>query len=71
MSIKAARLDAQGRYLGMEDLPDAGALTERHLATITECDLPADGSYQWVPEDDNPYGGAFWPVKHLQLLAEK
>lgn len=63
MTIKAALLDEQGLYLRMDELAEAD-LTERHVPTIKACDLPA-GQYRWVPDERNPYGGAFWPMKWL------
>jgi hypothetical protein len=68
MSIKAALLDEQGIFLGIDELTDAGQLTDRHLPLITECDLPS-GRYRWVPAEvtkNNPYGGAFWPLPKQQ-----
>jgi hypothetical protein len=61
MSIKAALLDEQGIFLCIDELTDAGQLTDRHLPAITECDLPS-GRYFWKADDTNPYGGAFWPI---------
>jgi hypothetical protein len=68
MSIKAALLDEQGIFLGIDELTDAGQLTDQHLPGITECDLPP-GRYRWVPTEVNtinPYGGAFWPLPKPQ-----
>jgi hypothetical protein len=67
--MKAALLDtsaASGKaiFLRMVDVEPA-ELTDRHVATITECDLEP-GRYVWVPSEDprnadppNPYGGTF------------
>lgn len=70
MTIRAARIDAQGIYQGIDELADEGALTELHLPLITACDL-AVGEYKWIPTDNpmNEYGGAFFPVAWLQKLA--
>lgn len=65
MSIRAALLDERGIFVGVDELDEAD-LTGRHLAGITECDLPI-GKYKWIPDDKNPMGGAFWPVAYLQL----
>lgn len=53
--IRAARIDKDGVYLGMEDVPE-GELTAEHLPQITECDLPP-GKYRWRAE-----AGAFVPI---------
>lgn len=68
MGIKAALLNEQGIFLGIDELTDAGQLTEQHLPQITECDLPP-GRYRWVQQDvtkANPFGGAFWPLPKQQ-----
>lgn len=67
--ITCALLDAQGVYQGMVSVAPH-ALTDRHLPTITECDLPA-GEYQWVPasETANPFGGEFVALKFLRVQA--
>jgi hypothetical protein len=76
MTIKAALLDApaaggMGVYVRMDELPDATALTERHVPAVIVCDLPA-GKYRWVPDATgrNPFGGAFWPLNYLNRLAQ-
>lgn len=69
MSVKAALLDAQGIYLRMEELADESQLTDRHLPTITSCDLPA-GKYQWIADVRNPYGGSFFEVEWLDNIAK-
>lgn len=61
MTIKAAVLDAQNVYWGIDELENEAAITDRHVLSITQCDLPV-GRYRWVPDDANPYGGAFWPL---------
>lgn len=66
MTIKAARLDAAGVYQGIDELPDDSALTPSHLEQITRCDLQP-GQYKWIADANNPYGGAFWPLKWLDL----
>jgi hypothetical protein len=63
--IKAALLDEGGVFLRMDELVDESQLTERHVATIASCDLPA-GRYQWIPDETNPYGGAFWPIAWVE-----
>ena len=65
MTIKAALLDEQGIFLCIDELVDAGDLTDRHLPQITECDLPPN-RYFWQADDANPYGGAFWPLPKSQ-----
>ena len=44
--ITAARLDADGYFAGMDELPET-ELTERHLPNVSECDLPP-GKYRWI-----------------------
>lgn len=44
--IRAALLDENDVYLGIETLRDASQLTPRHLPEITEADLPP-GQYRW------------------------
>lgn len=62
MTIAAALLDENGIYLRMDYLEDMTQLTERHLPTITSCDLPP-GKYKWIwQEQNNPYGGYFEDV---------
>ena len=67
--MKAALLDApaasgNGVYLRIDELASAADLTDCHVPTITECDLPP-GRYVWVPNADprnvrpNKYGGEF------------
>jgi len=66
MVIKAALLDApassgKGVFVRMDELADEAALTDRHVAAIKSCDLPAD-RYVWVPADvdeRHPFGGEF------------
>jgi hypothetical protein len=70
--VKAARLDANGVYLGMDDLASPAELTPLHLAQITECDLKP-GEYRWIQETGNPgnpYGGAFWSIAWLDRIAQ-
>lgn len=74
---RAALLDApadsgRGVYLRMVEC-EGSELTDRHLATITACDLPA-GRYVWLPSEDprnthkpNQYGGAFFLKRLLDL----
>ena len=64
MTVRAALLDANGVYLRMDTLADPGELTPLHLSAITECDL-APGEYRWIADRQNPFGGAFWPLKWL------
>lgn len=76
MTIKAALLDERGVYLRMDELEDLAQLTDRHLPSITSCDLPA-GRYVWIADDRrradgtsiNPYGGQFWEVAWLKRIA--
>lgn len=65
--IKAALLDAQGRYLRIDELEDELGLTPRHLPQITECDLPPK-RYRWIADPDNPARGAFWPVEWVEKI---
>lgn len=75
--IRAALLDEGGRFVRIDSLESADALTPRHLPQITECDLPA-GQYLWVAEPSvredgalaNPYGGSFWCLAWLRRAAE-
>lgn len=70
-AIRCAQIDAQGVYQGMVEVEPA-QLTDRHLPTITECDLPA-GEYRWVPEpvtDANPFGGKFVPLRFEAVQAK-
>jgi len=69
MTIRAALLDASGVFLRVDALSSPADLTARHLAQITECDLPA-GAYRWIADDANPYGGAFWPLTWLKRIAD-
>ena len=64
MTVRAALLDANGVYLRMDELASAEQLTPLHLPTITSCDL-APGEYRWITDRQNPFGGAFWPLKWL------
>jgi hypothetical protein len=64
MTVRAALLDENGVYLRMDEVASRAELTERHLAKITSCDL-APGAYRWIPDKDNPFGGAFWPLEWL------
>jgi len=66
MVIKAALLDENGIYQGMDALASEEALTERHVRTITECDLPP-GRYRWVAHGQNMYGGEFVPLSRAEL----
>jgi hypothetical protein len=71
--MKAALLGApaasgKGVYLRMVEVAE-DQLTDRHVPTITECDLPA-GEYVWLPHDRNTYGGEFYPRKTLEIRAE-
>ena len=69
MTIHAALLDANGVFLRIDELASEADLTPRHLAAITTCDL-APGEYKWVPDDANPYGGAFWNITWLKKQAD-
>lgn len=44
-TVRAALLDGDGVYLGMDDIP-ADLLTDRHLPEVGDCDLPP-GKYRW------------------------
>lgn len=69
--IRCAHLDAQGVYQGMVEIEPA-QLTDRHLPTITECDLPP-GEYRWQAEpvsEANAFGGKFVPLKFDAIQAK-
>jgi hypothetical protein len=68
MTIRAALLDNDGVYLRMDELESEAQLTPLHLATITECDLPA-GQYRWSPDPANPFGGAFQSIEWAAKVA--
>lgn len=59
---QTAVVDSRGLYLGMfaESFPIDKA--HRRLTAIVECDLPV-GEYFWQDDADNPFGGAFWPIR--------
>jgi hypothetical protein len=65
---QAAVVDAKGVYLGMfvegAEIPEGA----RRLPQIQECDLQA-GEYAWVDDQENPFGGFFWPVKKKLVIA--
>ena len=70
MTIRAARIDANGVYLGMEELASEEELTPLHLPKLGECDNPP-GEYLWIPEPitaANPHGGAFQSIAWLNYL---
>lgn len=66
-TIRCASIDAQSVYQGMVEIDDA-ELTDRHLTSIPECDLPP-GQYRWIPEAGAPYGGQFVALKFLDAQA--
>jgi hypothetical protein len=66
MTIRAALLDERGVYLRMDEVEE---LTDRHVPTITACDLPP-GRYLWIPDETNTYGGAFWELDWLKRVTE-
>jgi hypothetical protein len=76
MTIRAAFLDPRGVFLKMVELESVSELTERHVPTITQCDLPP-GQYLWIPDGRrrldgslvNEYGGAFHELAWLRRLA--
>lgn len=67
-AIRCAQLDAQGVYQGMVEVEPA-QLTDRHLPTITECDLPA-GEYRWQADPANAFGGKFVPLRFEAVQAK-
>lgn len=68
MTVKAALLDAAGVFLRVEELTSKADLTPRHIAKITQCDLPS-GRYKWIADPSNKqYGGAFWPLTYLAAV---
>lgn len=64
--MRMALLSPAGVFLRMDDVEEP---TERHLPQITECDLPP-GRYKWVPDPDNPFGGAFWEMRWLARVEQ-
>ena len=68
--MRCAVLDANGVFIGMEEVADPVDLTDRHLPSITECDLPP-GEYAWHPDPDNPYGGEFVALPMRLRLAAR
>src|SRR5688572_14868512 len=64
--MRAALLDDNDVFIRVEEVVEP---TNRHLPQITECDLPS-GKYQWIADSNNPYGGAFWPVKWLERVEQ-
>ena len=64
--MRMATIDADGIYLGMEDVA-AGKASARHLQKVTSCDLPP-GKYKWIVDAANPFGGAFWPIDYLASI---
>lgn len=70
MKIRAALLDEHGVFLRMDELADASQLTERHLPTITECDLPP-GEYIWIAHGKNRAGGTFLPLEHARRMTRE
>lgn len=66
-TIHCALIDAADVFQGMVDVDEA-ALTDRHLTSITECDL-LPGLYRWVRHDGNEFGGEFKSVKSMEAQA--
>jgi hypothetical protein len=64
MTIKAALLDERGIFLRMDEVADETQLTDRHVRSITSCDLPS-GEYMWVTHTRNAFGGEFVSVAWL------
>lgn len=66
--MRCAVLDADGVYIGMEEVDTP---TARHLPQITACDLPP-GEYAWQVDAGNPYGGEFVALPlRLRLAARE
>lgn len=63
--IRAALLDVDNVFLRMDELNGVSQLTDRHLPSITECDLPS-GKYRWQADHDNAYGGALCFIDPLK-----
>ena len=79
--IRAALLDKDGIYLRMDELESAAQASDRHVLSITECDLPP-GRYKWCPgqttfnpftgrTEPNPYGGRFIAIEFLGMRKEE
>lgn len=64
--MRMALLSPAGVFLRMDDVAQP---TDRHLPQITECDLPP-GRYKWVPDPENPSGGAFWEMRWLARIEQ-
>src|SRR5688572_33292615 len=64
--MRMALLSPAGVFLRMDDVEQP---TANHLPQITECDLPP-GRYKWVPDLENPFGGAFWEMKWLARVEQ-
>ena len=64
--IHCALLSADDLFVKMVEI-EPGQLTDRHLTTITECDLEP-WKYRWVANAKNSFGGAFWPLANMTAL---
>jgi hypothetical protein len=59
---QTAVVDSRGVYLGMFSTDFNIPSNHRRLSQIQECDLSA-GEYFWTDDENNPFGGFFWPMK--------
>lgn len=83
MTVRAALLTApaasgKGLFVRVDELVDASQLTDRHVPSITVCDLPPE-RYLWIPDERtrpgdgslmNEYGGAFWDLPWMREMAK-
>ena len=69
MTIRAARIDANGVYLGMDELASEQELMPFHLPQLGECDNPP-GEYLWIPDAANPYRGVFHSIAWLDRVEQ-
>lgn len=65
MTVRAAKLNHKGIFVGMDELPE-DHLTPLHLRQITDCDLPPN-RYRWVEDAAAPFGGRFVPLTRKEL----
>ncbi len=54
-----AVLDKKFRLVGLRRLGKKVKVPKDAVVVVDECDLPTDGTYKWVPEDEG-----FMPVGH-------
>ncbi len=54
-----AILDKKSRLVGLRRLGKRAKVPKDAVVVTDECDLPVDGTYKWIPEDEG-----FMPVGH-------